>query len=109
MSTTSIPRRRRIRLLVTGLVVAMLATVVPAAPAAAATNVRVLISNNCGSWAPFYVYRPNSGVMYTGGSVSPGNTVGIYLSTGTTWRFVLPRGTTYVTPNTYYTFTVAMC
>ena len=109
MHTVSIPRRRRMQLLITGLVVAMLATVVPAAPASAATNVRVLISNNCGSWAPFSVYHPDSGALTSGGSISPGNTIGIYLRTGVSWRFVLPRGTTYVTPNTYYTYTIAMC
>jgi hypothetical protein len=106
-STTS--RRRRLRLSVAGLVFAMLATLVPVTSAAAATTGRVTITNNCGKSAKFAIYSPWTGYMTAGGTMSAGASHTYYLSTGRAWRIDVPRGTTHVTPNSYYTYSIAMC
>ncbi len=105
--TTSPSRHRRLAPIVAGAVFAMLAVLVPAAPAAAA-NGGVRIYNNCGSAAQVSIYHPN-GNQVAGGTISPNNSVVFYLNTSTSWRFVLPRGTTYFKPVTSYTPTFAMC
>jgi hypothetical protein len=106
--TTSPSRRQRLLPVVIGAVLTMVAVLIPAAPAAAA-NGGVRIYNNCGSAASVMIYRSTSGVASVGGTIQPGNSYVWYLSTNTSWRFVMPRGTTYFTPTTSYTPTFAMC
>jgi hypothetical protein len=107
--TSSTSRRRRLRLSIAGLVFAVLATLVPVTSAAAATTGRVTITNNCGSSAKFAIYSPWTGYMTAGGVMSAGASHTYYLTTGRAWRIELPRGTTRITPTTYYTYSIVMC
>ncbi len=104
--TTS--RRRRLVPIVAGAVFAMLAVLVPAAPAAAATA-GIRIQNNCGVQAQVTFFKPGATYASAGGTVAAGTSYVFYLSTSVNWRIVVPRGTTSFTPTPFYTPTYSMC
>jgi len=101
-------KRNRLAPVVLGAVLTLLAVLVPAAPAAAATG-QVQFYNNCGSLAQVLAYKPSSGVAQSGAQVPAGATRVLTLDASINWRFVMPKGTRYYTPSPYYLGTFTLC
>lgn len=101
-------KSNRLAPVVLGAVVTLLAVLVPAAPAAAATG-QVQFYNNCGSPAPVYLYKPSSGNAQAAATVPTGGTRTFTLDASINWRIVMPKGTRYYTPSPYYLGTFTLC